>query len=91
MNDYESADGPGRVLLPLECLCVLSFPELGFYCPNRLPPGQLKAQVLKPGPLLPCEEDGVGMFRVFLARNSDGEFTVGHNTRENHIFLYINK
>lgn len=57
--------------------------------PHRLPPGQLKVQVLKPHPLLPCEEDGVGMFGVFSAQNSDGEFAVGHNTRENRIFLYI--
>lgn len=38
--------------------------------------------MLKHHPLLPCEEDGVGMFRVFLARNSDGEFAVDCNTRE---------
>lgn len=60
-------------------------------CPHRLPPSQLKVQVLKAHPLLPCEEDGVGMFGVFLAGNSDGEFAVGHYTKENHIFLYVNK
>lgn len=52
----------------------------------RLPPSQLR--VLKPH-LLPCVEDGVGMFRVFLDRNSDGEFAVGQNTRRKHIFLYV--
>jgi len=31
------------------------------------------------------------MFGVFLVRNSDGEFAVGHYTRANRIFLYINK
>lgn len=46
----------------------------------RLSPSQLK--VLKPHLLLPCEENGVGMFRVFLDRNSDGEFAVGQNTRK---------
>lgn len=58
--------------------------------PRKRVPSQ-EVQVLKPHPLLPCEDDGVGMFMIFLARNSDGEFAVGHNTKENGIFLYIDK
>lgn len=43
---------------------------------------QLLHNLHKPHLLL-CEGDGVGMFRVFLDRNSDGEFAVGQNTRKN--------
>lgn len=93
MNGYEFPDHDhdhdhGSVVLPLECPHTCSLLP-GAFCPHRLPPCQLKVQVLKP--LLPCEKDGVGMFGLFLTRNSDGEFAVGHYARENHIFLYINK
>lgn len=90
MNGYEFAEGHDRIVLPLECLCAFCFPDPVLW-PQQAASSPLKVQVLKPHSFLPCEENGVGTLGVFLARNRDDEFAVGHNPRENHIFLYINK